>query len=116
MSTESQSLLYTTGRARAQSDTSLVESAVWLAAMAIHTRGEFPYVGKRAIRAARTLLRLQHRCNGWRKETGLESALEAIGCDPVSARVVDWEKFYAALESLPKKRRRKKTTVPPYGA
>lgn len=88
-----------------------IETALRFVLWALRERGEIPRVSKRAWSEAIRIARSGATARwGWRPVKNLALYLEAAGFDPVTGRIVDYEKFYAHREAWAerKSKRRKK--------
>lgn len=93
------------------SEAAQLEAALGFVLSAIRERGELPRLPKRVWSEAVRIARLGATARGgWRPSTHLALYLEAAGLDPVTGRIVDYEKFYAHREAWAerKAKRRKK--------
>ena len=85
-----------------------VEEAVCAYVLALRARGgHLAHAGGLAQRMARRILRLNAR-DGYTAEKPLEPLLEAAGFDPVTLRIVDYEKAAIWLESGARVKRSKR--------
>lgn len=89
-----------------------VEAAVGMTAREIRARGGvMPAPSRHATWLARRVLRLNCNMGLAEGRVPMNEALELAGFDPVSLRVVDYDRFYDWMERHGTRRRRKKRRV-----